>query len=108
MAIALMVHMGNYLVKDTITFSSCWFSPYLTLIIDILRCAFFPRDESKNCCIFFNFDGLTIIFKSFISNTIFGLQIFFLDYPLYFCRRSLLLRVLQPLSRMLLSFKALG
>ena len=109
MAIALMVHMGNYLVKDIVTFSTCWFSPYLTLINDILRCAFFPREESKNCYIFFfNFDDHTIIFKSFISNRVFVLQIFFLDYPIYFCKRSVLLRVLQSLSRMLLSFKALG
>ena len=39
-------HEKMYLVK-IVTFSSRWFSAYLTLIIAILRCAFFHLDEGK-------------------------------------------------------------
>ena len=91
-------HEKMCLVKDIVTFSSCWFSPYLTLIIVILRCAFFHRDEDKICSTLWILMVSQSSWKAFFQIKDFFFMVQFISV------NSVLLRVLQSLSRMLSSY----
>ena len=101
-------HEKMYFVKDI-----CYIFQLLVLAIShpnsvLLYCAVRSLWEQKPFYYFFYFDLSHNHLQKFLfkQQYLFGKYFLFND-PIYFCNHSVLLRILQSLSRMLLSFKDL-